>query len=72
MIDNLKDLYSRITDKKKFIKLCSDDFKLPEHSIRSNWFSTWRVPEAKQERLHTLMINYLRQQIKSNSKRVEL
>ena len=68
MINNIQVLYSRINDKKKFIELVANDFNKSFTGLHTNWFSSWKIPQENQERLHTLLINFLKQEIKLNEK----
>lgn len=44
--NNIKNLYSQITDKKSFINECAKRFGIKPISVKNNWFSSmFNVPE---------------------------
>ena len=61
MISNLVNLFNtEIQDKEKFLEFISSEFCLAKESIRTNWYSRGNIPERKQERLHTLTIDFIK------------
>ncbi len=66
MKENIKQLYNELDNKKSFVLLCSDEFKIKPQSIRNNWFSGfYSIPDKHQEQLLKLLQNCLMQQIKT-------
>jgi len=58
---NIKNLYSKITNKKELILLVADHFNLNPRSIQCNWFSGfYQVPEKHQDKLIRIMQNFVK------------
>ena len=60
MKDNIKTLFERVIDKKGFIKILSDEYNRSESGIRSNWMSAFSIPDYALNRVHELLINFVR------------
>lgn len=64
MKQNIKELYNELDNKKGFVLLCSDEFKIKPQSISNNWFNSyWSIPDKHVERVLELLQNYLKQQL---------
>lgn len=63
-IENLKKLYSKVDDKKKFRQEVADEFYIKASSVRTNWFGNFEVPEkyGVLDRLIKFTENYLKNQ----------
>lgn len=71
MIKNLKQLYARVIDKKAFVDLLAGEFNRTPGAIRSNWLSTWSIPEAHQKRAHQLLINMIKSEMRKNKSLID-
>lgn len=62
-IDNIKDLYSQINKKTKFIQEVANDLNLNPQYVRGHYFSAfWTIPEDKQDRVIELLQNKIANQ----------
>lgn len=66
MVANLRELYARVIDKKAFIELLSKEFGVSYGSVKSNWLSSWLIPEQHQARVHQLLINRISCEMRKN------
>lgn len=56
MLQNIKDLYTKVDKKNDFILLLSQEFSIKPNSIRTNWFQTFfSIPEKHQSRVLELL-----------------
>lgn len=63
MNQNIKQLFNQIENKKDFILLLSNEFKVKPNSIRTNWFSTYySIPEKHESRVVEILQQTIRQQ----------
>ncbi len=54
--NNIKNLYSQITDKKSFINECANHFRIKPISVKNNWFSSmFNVPDEHEATLIQMM-----------------
>ena len=63
MNKNIKHLFNQIENKKEFILLLSNEFKVKPNSIRNNWFSSYySIPEKHESRVVEILQQTIRQQ----------
>jgi hypothetical protein len=62
-INNIKDLYSQINKKTKFISMVADDLSKSPQYVRGHWFSAfWTIPECYRDRVIELLQNTITNQ----------
>jgi len=63
--NNIKNLYSKVTNKRELTLLVAEHFNLSPSSVRSHWFSGfYQVPTKHQDKLIRIMQNYIKEQSK--------
>ena len=63
--NNIKNLYSKVTNKRELTLLVAEHFNLSPSSVRSHWFSGfYQVPSKHQDKLIRIMQNYIKEQSK--------
>jgi len=63
MQENIKHLFNQIENKKPFILLLSNEFKVKPNSIRNNWFSSYySIPKKHESRVVEILQQTIRQQ----------
>lgn len=71
MNDNIKELYSQVLEKNDFIKLVANEYGRSESSVRSNWLSTFSIPDHFKKRVHELLISTLKLQINKTKRMIK-
>ena len=63
MIENIKNLYEKITDKSGFQELVAKEFNVEKSTVRVGWFYRFEVPTKYKvrENLIKFMQNYIRE-----------
>lgn len=63
MIENIKNLYTQVDKKTKFIEMVADDLEKSPLTLRNHWFSAfWSIPDEHQERVVELLQNTIKNQ----------
>lgn len=70
---NIDNLYSRLIAENKniLISTLAKEYGISETSVRTNWFSSGKVPEHCKARVHELMINMLKSQGEATEKMIK-
>lgn len=64
-IDNIKDLYSQINKKTKFIGEVAKELDLNPQYVRGHYFSSfWTIPDDKQDTIISMLQNKIAEQNK--------
>lgn len=63
-LDNIKNLFDQVEDKKDFIEKVSEEFGVTKSSVRTGWFTRFEVPTKYkvQDNLILFMQNYIKLQ----------
>ena len=63
MIEEIKELYSQLDHKTKFIALAGKKFNRSPNGLKQNWFATfWNIPVDFQPKVKNLLIAELEKQ----------
>jgi len=63
MIEEIKELYSQLDHKTKFIALAAKKFNRSPNGLKQNWFATfWAIPVDFQLKVKNLLIAELKKQ----------
>lgn len=56
-MENIKNLYSQVTDKGKVLETLAKEFKVKVTTIKTNWLSSSSVPDGNQDKVIEIMQN---------------
>ena len=65
MIDNIENMWEQINPKRPFLKVFSEHTGNKVSTLKSNWFSTFAIPEDKQADTVDFMQKYIAAQNKT-------
>lgn len=72
MVENLKELCSKMDSKSEFVEQVASYYKMNTDYISHKWFqSKWSIPESKQGEIVSMAQIYLYNQIKKTSNILE-
>jgi hypothetical protein len=63
-IENIKQLYTQVEKKTKFIQMVADDLGKSPRTLRNHWFGAfWSIPLMYQDRIIELSQNTIKLQV---------
>ena len=62
-MENIKKLWARVINKPMVVEILAREYGLSESSVRTNWFSSWAIPEQYQNRVHEVLVNMIKSEI---------
>lgn len=64
LIDEIKELYSQINEKTKFMEMVASDLIKKPNTLKNHWFSSFfSIPDEYQERVMELLQNTIKEQV---------